>query len=343
MKALVFNNGLQYRTDYPMPELKENEALIRVIYAGICNTDIEITKGYMGFQGVPGHEFVGVVEKCGESNLVGKRVSGEINVGCGACSYCREDMQNHCPDRSVPGILNKDGAFAEYITLPVRNLHIIPDSLSDEEAVFIEPLAAAFEILKQVKITPSDKVCVLGDGKLGLLVGQALSTTSCDLVVVGKHKEKLSILEGMGIRTELISSKNPPTSPFSKGGLNSPLSRGVRGVFPSLNKSFDIVVDCTGSPSGIETALALVKPRGKIILKTTVAGSRQIDLNKIVIDEISVLGSRCGPFPAAIKAIEAKKVNLLPLVGKRFNLKNGVKAFEYASRKGALKALLKIN
>ena len=316
MRALVFKEGLSYRDDYPQPSLNDNEALVRVSCAGICNTDIEITKGYMGFNGILGHEFAGVVEKSTDSGLVGKRVAGEINIGCGTCIYCRSGMNNHCPARSVLGILNKDGAFADYLTLPANNLNILTDSVSDEEAVFVEPLAAAFEILEQVAITSFDKVCVLGDGKLGLLIAQVLSTTGCALITVGKHQEKLSILERMNIRTIL-----------------APIPEERR---------FDIVVDSTGSQSGIETAMRIVKPMGKIILKTTVAGSRPIDLNSIVIDEITVLGSRCGPFQPAIKALEAKIVNVIQLISKVFPIEDGVDAMNYASQKGVIKVILKL-
>jgi threonine dehydrogenase-like Zn-dependent dehydrogenase len=315
MRALVFNNELQYCTDYPVPQPGKNEALIRVTYAGICNTDIEIIKGYMGFKGVPGHEFVGIVEKSGKKNLMGQRVVGEINLGCEKCLYCRNQMQNHCPGRSVLGILNKDGVFAEYITLPVKNLHTIPDYISDEEAVFVEPLAAAYEIIDQVNISSSDKICVLGDGKLGILVAQVLAKTGSNLVAVGNHREKLSILDEMGIKTK-------PCSNFEESG-------------------FDIVVDCTGSRSGIKTALQIVKPRGKIVLKTTIAKRGQIDLNQIVINETSLIGSRCGPFPTAIRAIRSREIDLFPLISNVFTLEEGIKAFQYASQRNALKVILK--
>ncbi|MBI5057342.1 MAG: alcohol dehydrogenase catalytic domain-containing protein [Nitrospirae bacterium] len=342
MRALVFNNGLHYRKDHPVPKLEQGDALIRVKLAGICNTDLEITKGYMGFQGVLGHEFVGVVEKCDEKGFIGRRVTGEINIGCGTCPNCQNHMQNHCPNRSVLGILNKEGAFAEFLTLPAGNLHVIPDSISDEEAVFVEPLAAAFEILQQVKILPTDKVCVLGDGKLGLLAGQVLSTTGCNLVVAGRHREKLKILEAIGIRTILQSPPHPnPLPPGERGPKNSPpLTGGDEG---EGENEFDYVVDCTGSSSGIDAALGIVKSRGKIILKTTVAERAAVNLNQIVIGEISVIGSRCGPFPPAIEAIHERKVKLSPLVSNTFSLKDGVKAFEYAARKGVLKVLLKIS
>lgn len=315
MRALVFDNYLQYRTDYPVPQSQENEALIRVAYAGICNTDIEITKGYMGFKGILGHEFVGVVEECGEKGLEGKRVVGEINLGCGKCPYCTKGLRNHCPDRTVLGILNKDGVFADHVTLPIGNLHLVPESVSDEEAVFVEPLAAAFEILDQVKIRPSDRVCVLGDGKLGLLAAQVLSLTGCDLVAGGRHKEKLSILEEMAIETRLSTD--------------------------IAEKEFDFVVDCTGSATGLELALRAIRPGGTIILKTTVARNKGVDLNAVVINEITLIGSRCGPFAPAILALEKRSVDVKPLISKIFPLEEGVEAFRYASEKGRLKVLLR--
>jgi threonine dehydrogenase-like Zn-dependent dehydrogenase len=331
LKALVFDNKLEYITDYPTPDPGKDEALIRVTRAGICNTDIEIIKGYMNFHGIPGHEFAGVVEKCEDRNMIGKRVVGEINIGCNTCSYCKNNMQNHCPDRTILGILEKNGAFAEYITLPVSNLHLIPDSITDDEAVFVEPLAAAFEILRQVDLASTDRVCVLGDGKLGLLAGQVLASTGCDLVVAGKHKEKLSILEEMGIKTEIVSTD-------------------VVGVIHELplpkaadKNQFDIVIDCTGSSSGIKNALDIVRPGGKIVLKTTVAETVPLDINRFVIREISLIGSRCGPFLPAINAIENKTVHLSNLVSAKFSLEEGVKAFEFASRRGVLKVIVELH
>lgn len=315
MRALFFDNNLSYRTDYPIPEPRENEALIRVTCAGICNTDLEIVKGYMNFRGVPGHEFVGVVERCGNKVLEGKRVVGEINLSCGNCLYCKSGLRNHCPNRSVLGILGRDGAFADYVTLPIGNLHLVPDSVSDEAAVFVEPLAAAFEILEQVGIGAEDMVCVLGDGKLGLLTAQVVSLTGCALVVGGRHKEKLSILERRGIETILSSD--------------------------ITEREFDCVIDCTGSPSGVESAMKLVRPKGTIVLKTTVAKRDNIDMNTIVIDEITLVGSRCGPFEPAIQALKVKTVDVLPLISRTFPLSEGVEAFNFASGKGILKVLLK--
>ncbi|MCC7201783.1 MAG: alcohol dehydrogenase catalytic domain-containing protein [Nitrospirae bacterium] len=317
MRALLFKNGLSYLNDYPAPVPTGDEALIRVSCAGICNTDIEILRGYMGFSGIPGHEFAGVVEKSPDNGLVGKRVTGEINVSCGTCSYCQIGLKNHCPNRSVLGILNRNGALADYLILPVSNLHIIPDSVSDEEAVFAEPLAAAFEIMEQVQIRPEDKVCVLGDGKLGLLIAQVLSLSGCELIVAGRHRDKLSILENRGIRT----TPEPPAN----------------------ERVFDIVVDATGSPSGLEAALNIVRPRGRIIIKTTVAERGAVDLNRVVIDELTLIGSRCGPFPPAIKALEAKSVDVRPLVSRVFPIEEGIRAFQYAAARGVLKVLLKFN
>ena len=315
MRALVFDKELTYRDNIPVPEPGDNEALIKVICAGICNTDLEIIKGYMGFNGIPGHEFVGVVERCGNEELIGKRVSGEINIGCGICGYCRSGDRNHCPERSVLGILGREGAFADYITLPVDNLHLIPDSVSNEEAVFVEPLAAGFEILRQIDIAPSDKVAVFGDGKLGLLAAQVLSLTGCDVTVVGKHRSKLQILDELGIKTVLASE-------FSE-------------------KDMDVVVECTGSDSGITTALKTVRPRGNVILKTTVADRGDLDLNLIVINEISLIGSRCGPFPDAINAIAAGNIKLSPLISAEYPIEEGLRAFEHAAERGILKVILK--
>lgn len=315
MRALFFDNDLRYRTDYPVPEPRENEALIRVTCAGICNTDLEIVKGYMNSKGVPGHEFVGVVERCWNQALEGKRVVGEINLSCRNCPLCKGGLRNHCPNRSVLGILGKDGAFADYVTLPIENLHLVPDSVPDEEAVFVEPLAAAFEILEQVKIGAGDRVCILGDGNLGLLAAQVVSLTGCALVVGGGHKEKLSILERRGIETILSSD--------------------------ITEREFDCVIDCTGSPSGVESAMKLVRPKGTIVLKTTVAKRDNIDMNVIVIDEITLVGSRCGPFEPAIQALKVKTVDVLPLISRTFPLSEGVEAFNFASGKGILKVLLK--
>lgn len=244
MRAIVFDKKVEFYSDWPKPAPKAGEALIQVMLAGVCATDLELVKGYMGFKGVLGHEFCGIVTECEDKGSINKRVAGEINIGCNRCNWCIAGARNHCPNRAVLGILNKDGVFAEYITLPLENLHILPDAISDEEAVFIEPLAAAFEIAEQVDVKGKD-VCVLGDGRLGLLCGQALALAGCSLTVIGRHPEKLAILERRGIKTRL----------------------DIEGI----KKTFDVVVDCTGSDAGFNDALSLVKPRGTIILKTTVA------------------------------------------------------------------------
>ncbi|MFQ5586381.1 MAG: alcohol dehydrogenase catalytic domain-containing protein [Thermodesulfobacteriota bacterium] len=317
MRALHIEKGaVHYSEEYPAPRPKDDEALIRVLVAGICNTDLEIIKGYMGFHGIPGHEFVGIIEECGERDLIGKRIIGEINTGCGSCDYCLGGMKNHCPRRSVLGILNKDGAFADHLTLPASNLHPIPDSIKDEEAIFVEPLAAACEVLEQVAVGADERVCVLGDGKLGLLVGQVLAATGCNLVVAGRHREKLAILKERGIGTTTGSDFN--------------------------KEEFDVVVDCTGSSSGLETALRIVEPRGKVVLKTTVAERGKVDLNQVVINEISIIGSRCGPFPPAIDALENGSVDVRPLISTTFPLEEGLDALSHASQKGVLKVILKM-
>jgi threonine dehydrogenase-like Zn-dependent dehydrogenase len=316
MKALVFDNGLSFRSDWKKPVPAPGEALVRVTYAGICATDLEITKGYMGFTGVPGHEFVGVIEEAADDRLEGKRVAAEINLGCGRCDYCKHKMENHCPSRKVMGILGKDGAFAEYLTMPFKNLRPIPDSISDEEAVFIEPLAAAFEVLEQVKVNEYTRAAVLGDGRLGQLVAQALATTDCSLLVIGRHEEKLALLKARGI----------PTRTSAEG----------------LEKQLDLVVDCTGSPDGLSAALDIVRPAGTVILKTTVAQRPGADLNRVVIDEVTLLGSRCGPFAPAMQALEERRVDVKPLITKVFDIEQGVEAFGYAAQKGVLKVLLRV-
>lgn len=315
MKAIVFDRGLRLAVDYPKPRPGPDEALIKVTLAGVCATDLEIAKGYMGFKGVLGHEFTGTIEDSADERLKGKRVVGEINIGCGGCEYCRHRMANHCPSRTVLGIKGKDGAFAEYLTLPFRNIHPLPDSVTDEEAVFAEPLAAAFEILEQVRVNEETRVCVLGDGRLGLLVAQVMAGTDCSLVVVGRHEEKLSILK----------ARNIPARTSPEG----------------MEKKLDLVIDCTGSAEGLSTALDLVRPGGTVILKTTVADRGGGDLNRLVIDEVNLLGSRCGPFPPALQALEERRVDVRPLISKVFPLDEGVEAVWHASQKGVLKVLVR--
>ena len=318
MKALVFDKELNFVENYPKPIPQKNEALIKVTYAGICNTDVEITKGYMGFKGICGHEFLGVVVEVNadDKTLVGKRVTGEINLGCGNCPDCFNNMQRHCQNRQTLGIFKKDGTFAEYITLPLENVIEIPASISDEEAILVEPLAAALEILEQVHIKPADKIAVLGDGKLGLLISLVLSTTQADLVTIGKHENKLNILKEQGIKTKFLKDANEM-------------------------KYYDIVVDATGSVDGFEKAVSLVKPRGIFVLKSTVAAEKPLNLAPIVIDEITIVGSRCGQFRPALRLLEKKILNLKPLLTKVFPFDKAKEGFEFAQEKGVLKVVLK--
>lgn len=317
MRALLLDEsgGLKVDNDYPAPAPGPDEALIEVIMAGICHTDLELAKGYMGHRGVIGHEFAGLVKSAPRDELVGKRVVGEINIACGRCPACQSGNKNHCPARAVLGIFNRDGAFAECLTVPVENLHLIPDNVPDIAAVFTEPLAAAFEITRQVLIGPESKVAVLGDGKLGLLISQVISLTRCDLVAVGRHREKLDILDRAGIKT----------------ALDSKLKK---------ERAFDIVIEATGSPGGLAAALELVKPCGTIVLKTTLAQPPEFDINQLVIDEITVTGSRCGPFDTALDALERGLVDTESLISGLFGLDEGIKAMRAASSQNNLKILL---
>jgi len=332
MRALVYrNNTLTLEKNYPRPDLQPGEALIRVLLAGICNTDLEITRGYLAFQGVLGHEFVGIVENVHEgpgasrpTYLIGKRVVGEINAACrrSDCLYCSQNMPTHCPDRTTLGILNRDGAFAEYLTLPVENLHIVPDNVSDEEAVFVEPLAANFEILEQVHLKPTDSVVILGDGKMGQLASQVLPLSGCEVMMVGKHEEKLALAARHGVRTFV---------------LDDPQSFRLEN-----RRRVDLVVECSGSAQGLELALRLVRPRGTIVLKSTVAAQSTLHLAPIVIDEIRLQGSRCGPFAPALRALSQRRVDVLPLISARYSLDEGLDAFEQAGKKGMLKVLVQV-
>lgn len=314
MKALFFDKELKFIDNYPIPKPERDEALIKVKLAGICNTDLEITKGYMNFKGVSGHEFVGEVEECRQKDWVGKRVVGEINCSCGRCQYCQQGLKNHCPTRSVLGIYNRDGAFGEYLTLPMTNLHFIPEDISDECAVFVEPLAASCRILEQIQIKQSDEVIVLGDGKLGLLVAQVISLTGCSLKVIGKYESKLAILKKGVIETLLVSAAN--------------------------NIKSDIVIDCTGTAAGFEMANKIIKPTGKIVLKSTIAGTQNINFSSLVVNEITLIGSRCGSFTSAIRLLKDRQVEVETLISGIYPLEEGLTAFKKASTRGVLKVLL---
>jgi threonine dehydrogenase-like Zn-dependent dehydrogenase len=322
MKAVVFDSqpegqgGLRLAVDYETPEPPPGEVRIRTMLAGICNTDLEILQGYARFQGVVGHEFVGVVDQAEDPVLVGQRVVGEINAACGLCETCLAGRRSHCPQRTTLGIQGRDGALAEYFCLPVSSLHPVPNGIPDEVAVFTEPLAAACQVLDQVHVRPTDRVVVLGDGKLGLLVAQVLALTGCDLLAIGRHEEKLAILAARGIPTQIGEQ--------------------------DLDTSADLVVECTGSAEGFQTARRLVRPRGTLILKSTYHGLVHTDLSSLVVDEIQVVGSRCGPFPAALRLLDRALVDVASLIEGEYPLDDALAAFEHARRRGALKVLVRM-
>jgi len=315
MLALVFDGEVKVE-EVPQPQPKAGEALVRVLTAGICNTDLELLRGYMDFKGVPGHEFVGMVEHAENPYLVGKRVVGEINCVCRTCEYCLREMPHHCLNRTVLGILNRSGAFAEYLTLPEENLHLAPSSVRDDVAVFAEPTAAAFRITEQLVITGEDRIVVLGDGKLGQLVAQVLSLSSKNLICVGKHPWKLGLLKDLGIPTAHV---------------DDPIERGV-----------DIVVDATGSHEGFGRAIELVRPEGTVVLKTTVAHPTALELAPPVVNELTIIGSRCGPFRPALEALAMGTVEVRPMISESFALRDGKEALRQAASPGVMKVLLHI-
>ena len=296
---------------------ESDEALVRVVLSGICNTDLEIARGYAGFNGTIGHEFVGVVEQSTDRKLVGQRVVGEINAGCGKCDLCRAGDSRHCPNRTVLGIAGRDGAHAEFLQLPTRNLLLVPDDIPDEHAVFTEPLAAACGILERVSISKSDRVAVIGDGKLGLLCAQALATTGAQLLLIGKHESKLSVANKRGIET---------TSPKEVA---------------KRRRQFDVVVEASGAAAGFALALDLLRPKGQLVLKSTFHGKTEIDAARIVVDEISIVGSRCGRFKPALDLLQKGVVDVDSLVSEEYPLSKGVDAMRRAATKGVLKVLLR--
>lgn len=315
MKALVYDGKLALR-EVEKPRPGPGEALIEILLAGICGTDREILKGYSGFRGIPGHEFVGRVVECEEKKWLGKRVVGEINVSCGECNLCLWGLGRHCPKRTVMGIVNRDGAFAEYLVLPGANLHEVPDTIPDEASVFVEPVAAAAEILEQIRIAPSTRVAVLGDGRLGLLVAQVLQHARAHVTVLGKHTWKLDLVRSWGVKTAHVA----------EGGLPA--------------RSFAVVVEATGSPRGLEEALRLVEPRGTVVMKSTFRDLAHFDTAKLVVDEVTLLGSRCGNFSTAIELLRNGGVKVEHFISKVFPLEAGVEAFEYLERRSCLKVLL---
>ena len=311
----VEKNHLALR-DIPKPPA-ETEALVRVVLSGICNTDIEIARGYAGFKGTIGHEFVGIVEESDDRSIVGKRVVGEINAGCGNCGLCLGGDSRHCPNRTVLGIVGRDGAHAEYLRLPVENLLPVPPKVIDEHAVFTEPLSAAFGILERVSIQRSDKVAVIGDGKLGLLCAQVAALTGAPTLLVGKHATKLRIAERRGIETS-----NPKQAAKRK-------------------REFDVVVEASGAAPGFTLALDLLRPKGRLVLKSTFNATTEIDAARIVVDEISIIGSRCGRFKPAIDLLSKHAIDVESLISEEYSLSRGVHAMRRAGTKGVLKVLLR--
>ena len=314
MRALVFDGTQLAVTDRPAPQATPGMAIVRPLLAGICNTDLELVAGYMNFSGVLGHELVGRVEQ-GPPRWVGKRVTCEINFACGDCEQCARALGRHCPNRSVMGILAQDGAFAEQVAVPVANLHEVPDAVANDEAVFTEPLAAAYEILEQVPVVSGMEAVVLGDGKLGLLVAQVLADAGAQVTAVGKHPSHLEILQERGIRTSLLADWD----------------RTPR----------DLVVEATGTAAGFTLAAQATRPRGILLLKSTVAAKEPVDLAPLVINEIAVIGSRCGPFRPALRALEESRINTRSLIEASYGLDRAEEAFAHASKRGCLKVLLR--
>jgi 2-desacetyl-2-hydroxyethyl bacteriochlorophyllide A dehydrogenase len=320
MKALYFDRRLSVR-EIPAPQPAPNEALIRVNLAGICGTDRQILKGYAGFRGIPGHEFVGEVVQCESSAWFGKRVVGEINVTCGHCDWCRRGLGRHCASRVVMGIIQWPGTFAEFITLPIANLHEVPANVPDEVAVFTEPVAAACEILEQMPVAARARTSVIGAGRLGLLIAQVLRHAGSDVTVIGRSGGKLDIARSWGFGIVQLEQK---------GASNHKLPP----------KSFPLVVEATGSPAGLDLALRLVEPRGTVVMKSTFHQPAQFDTAKLVVDEITLLGSRCGNFERALDLLKADAIRTKAMISKIFPLEDGVEAFKYLENPGCLKVLL---
>lgn len=315
MNALWLEKNKLSLRDILQPR-KPNEALIKIRKAGICSTDLELVKGYYPYTGVIGHEFVGEVVEADDASWVGQRVVGEINAVCGQCEQCLNGRPTHCENRTVLGIVNRDGTFAEYTTLPITNLHHVPASVPDEMAVFTEPLAAALEIQEQIQIKPTDRVLLVGAGRLGQLIAQTLALTGCDLRVVARHTQQQNLLKARGIR--IISEEE--VKPWR----------------------WDIVVEATGSPSGFSLARQAIRPRGTLVLKSTYKGELSVNFSSIVVDEIHLIGSRCGPFEPALRLMESKQVNPTVLIADEFKLSAALKAFEHAAESGVLKVLVEL-
>jgi alcohol dehydrogenase len=315
MRAVWLEHGRLELRKLHRPRLRNDFALIRPIYAGICNTDLELQRGYYNFVGIPGHEFVGIVLESQDSKLRGRRVVGEINLACRRCNWCARGLERHCPHRTVLGILNHPGCFAEFLTLPNQNLHVVPDEIPSEFAVFTEPLAAAGEILDQVKIPRGAQVAVLGDGKLGLLVGLLLCRRGYEVHHYGRHKAKLAISRRAGAETHLASEKLP-------------------------RAHYDWVIDATGSPSGLRQAVQMTRPRGTVFLKSTIHDLVEFDAAPVIVNEITLIGSRCGRFPPALRMLKSQQLDVQPLISEYLPLQDAPRAFERAAQKETLKVLL---
>ncbi len=316
MRAVVVSaNGLRLRTDWPLPQLVHDEALIRLSLAGICATDLEIVKGYAGFTGVVGHEFVGVVEQCAEVEWVGQRVVGTINLGCRTCSVCLADGPEHCPNRTTLGIRGKDGAFADYLTLPVVNLVPVPNNVPDEVAVFTEPFAAALRIREQLPIHPTQRLAVVGPGRLGLLIGKVLALHGNEVVMLGRTPASLVLPERWGLQV------------------------GYPQDYPA--DGFDLVVEATGNEAGLRESLRLVRPRGTLVLKSTFQGTPSFDLTKLVVSEINLLGSRCGPFVPALRLLTTGQIPVREMIDGEYSLDEALQAFAHANQPGVRKILLR--
>src|SRR5579862_5939938 len=316
MLAVHLENGAVQVRSQPLPRIAPGFARIRLLAAGICSTDLELQRGYYGFQGTPGHEFVGVVTECEDSAWLHRRVAGEINLACGHCDWCARGLGRHCPTRTVLGIVKHPGAFREFLTLPVRNLHRVPDSIPTEHAVFIEPVAAACEILDQIKIPKAERVAVLGDGKLGLLVAQVLQAHGAKVHLFGRHRDKMRIVEHLGVTAEVIGKSLP-------------------------ERAYRFVVDATGSAQGLASAISMTEPRGTVIMKSTVHGLVPIDTAPAIVNEVTLVGSRCGRFEPAIDLLAKRKVRVENLISEEFPLHQAKRAFDRAATKGVLKVLFR--
>ena len=316
MLAVHLESGRVTLQRQPLPRVPEGFARIRLLAAGICSTDLELQRGYYGFSGTPGHEFVGEVTEAADKSWIGARVAGEINLACGKCEWCKRGLGRHCPTRTVLGIVRHPGAFREFLTLPLHNLHKVPDSIPTEHAVFIEPIAAACEILDQVNIPKGSPVAVLGDGKLGLLVSQVLQAHGAQVHLYGRHRDKLRLVEPTGITTEILPKKLPVAE-------------------------WQFVVDATGSSAGLKAAVSMCVPRGTVIMKSTVHGLVSIDTAPAIVNEITLVGSRCGRFEAALPLLALGKVKVGSMISEEFPLDQAPKAFAHAAKKGVLKVLLR--